>query len=107
MSVMHACVCVASPSSVATQARMASRAAVLSPGEGEAEGMGRQMPRRQGHTETVSVPVLLRPEPLSRRTTGTCMVREEAGERGRVFRGDRSSTLAVGPERSSRGKERE
>lgn len=78
------------PSSVVTQASMASSVTRLKMSEVEADGAGRQtacrsqrrscgrprssvrmLPRRQGQTVTVTVAVLVRPEAPSRSTTGT------------------------------------
>lgn len=78
------------PKSVAPHAKIASRAAVLRPGEGSEECWGRHTvslshsaslcfsfsparapPRKQGHTETVTVAVLVRPDDTSLRTRGT------------------------------------
>lgn len=78
------------PKRVATQAKIANRAAVLSPGEGREECWGKQTvslshsaslsfsfsparapPLRQGHTDTVTVPVLVKPETPSLKTKGT------------------------------------
>lgn len=103
---------------MATQAKMASRAAVLSPGEGKEECWGRQTvslshspslcfsfsparapPLRQGHTDTVTVPVLVKPETPSLRTSGTYNVREEEVERDSVCKGDANTKLAVGPKK--------
>lgn len=104
------------PKRVATHARIASRAAVLSPGEGREECWGKQTvslshsaslcfsfsparapPLRQGHTDTVTVPVLVKPETPSLKTKGTYRVREEDAERDRVCKGDVNTKLAVGP----------
>lgn len=108
------------PRSVATQARMASRAAVLSPGEGSVDCWGRHTaslsqshspsvclsfsfsparapPLRQGQTDTVTVPVLVRPDVPSLRTSGTYSVRVEDAERDRGWSWDSSTRLAVGP----------
>lgn len=97
---------------------MASRAAVLSPGEGEVDCWGthtvslshsqspsvclsfspaRAPPLRQGQTDTVTVPVEVRPDVPSLSTRGTCNVREEEEERERGCRGDRSNRVALGP----------
>ena len=105
------------PSKVATQARMASRAAVLSPGDGDEDCWGRHTasrshspsvcclsfsvarapPRRHGHTVTVTVPVLVMPDAPSRRMRGTWRIREEDGERDSICRVDTSTRLAMGP----------
>lgn len=121
-----------SPSKVATQARMASRAAVLSPGDGSVDCWGRHTasrsqshsptwvclffsfslarapPLKQGQMDTVTVPVLVRPDVPSRRTSGTWSVRLEAAERDSGCNWDSRTRLAVGPEsrRRSRFKKR-
>lgn len=111
-----------SPSKVATQARMASRAAVLSPGDGSVDCCGRHTasrsqshsptwlclffsfsparapPLRQGQMDTVTVPVLVRPDVPSRRTRGTWSVRLEAAERDSGCSWESRTRLAVGPE---------
>lgn len=109
------------PSRVATHARMASRAAVLSPGEGREDCWGRHTaslsqshspsvslsfpfsparapPLRQGQTDTVTVPVLVRPDVPSLSTSGTWSVRVEAAERDSGSSWESSTRLAVGPE---------
>lgn len=101
---------------------MASRAAVLSPGEGRVDCWGRHTasrsqshsptsaclffsfsparapPLRQGQMDTVTVPVLVRPDVPSRRTSGTWSVRLEAAERDSGCSWESSTRLAVGPE---------
>lgn len=108
------------PRRVATQARMARRAAVLSPGEGSVDCWGRHTasrsqshspsvclsfsfsparapPLRQGQTDTVTVPVLVSPDVPSLRTSGTKSVWVEDAERDRGWSWDSSTRLAVGP----------
>lgn len=99
---------------------MASRAAVLSPGEGSVDCWGRHTasrsqshspavslsfsfssarapPLRQGQTDTVTVPVLVSPDVPSLRTRGTKSVWVEDAERDSGWSWDSSSRLAVGP----------
>lgn len=106
---------------MATQAKMASRAAVLSPGDGSVDCWGRHTasrsqshsptcvclffsfsparapPLRQGQMDTVTVPVLVRPEVPSRRTSGTWSVSVEAAERDSGCNWESRTRLAVGP----------
>ena len=115
------------PSSVATQARMASRAAVLRPGEGSDDCWGRHTaslsqshspstclffslspardpPLRQGQTDTVTVLVLVRPDVPSLSTRGTKSVRVEDWERDSGWSWERSTRLAVVPGGRKRGR---
>lgn len=108
------------PSSVATHARMASRAAVLRPGEGSVECWGRHTasrsqshspsiclffsfsparapPLRQAQTDTVTVPVLVSPEVPSLNTRGTKRVRVDEEERDSGWSWERRTRLAVVP----------
>lgn len=104
------------PSSVVTQASRASRVTILKISDGEVEGRGRHTvclsqplslclprssarmpPLRQGHTFTVTVPVLVRPDAPSRSTMGTYRVRREEEKPARGCRVDWSTSLAVAP----------
>lgn len=104
------------PKSVAPHANIASRAAVLRPGEGREECWGRHTvslshsaslcfsfsparapPLRQGHTDTVTVAVLVSPDDTSLRTRGTWSVREDVEERESACKGETRTRLAVGP----------
>lgn len=61
-------------------------------------------PRRQGQMVTVTVPVLVRPEAMSRSTTGTYSVSKDEEKPGRGSKADWRTRLAVTPDETKQNK---